>query len=399
VAIPVLAFFGNGRHIDMAQRLKTDWTLFGTVLVMVSFGLLILYSASSITAKMDPRFGSSWHFVSRQLEWAVVAVIAMMALKRTDYRKFQDPAVAFGAIGIVLTLLIAVYFLDAKSHRWLRLSGPFGMQPSELAKPALVVFLAFFVTWRRRAINNRRYTLVPAALAVGLVILLVVVPDLGTAVVLGAVAAVVFFVAGLEWRYVLIAAAVASVGVVLCIVMSPYRLARVVKFFDPQFTFIGKFDSQGKIKAQMEKSLATRDTNYQLQQSQIAVGAGGPFGVGLANSRQKLMYLPEAHTDFIYAVVGEELGLIGTVGLLIGFGLIFWRGLRATVRMPDDFGRYLALGVTVVIVVQGMINISVVLGMMPTKGIPLPMISYGGSSLLSTLTLLGILMNVSEHAG
>ena len=383
----------------MAQRLKTDWTLFGTVLVMVSFGLLILYSASSITAKMDPRFGSSWHFVSRQLEWAVVAVIAMMALKRTDYRKFQDPAVAFGAIGIVLTLLIAVYFLDAKSHRWLRLSGPFGMQPSELAKPALVVFLAFFVTWRRRAINNRRYTLVPAALAVGLVILLVGVPDLGTAGVLGAVAAVVFFVAGLEWRYVLIAAAVASVGVVLCIVMSPYRLARVVKFFDPQFTFIGKFDSQGKIKAQMEKSLATRDTNYQLQQSQIAVGAGGPFGVGLANSRQKLMYLPEAHTDFIYAVVGEELGLIGTVGLLIGFGLIFWRGLRATVRMPDDFGRYLALGVTVVIVVQGMINISVVLGMMPTKGIPLPMISYGGSSLLSTLTLLGILMNVSEHAG
>jgi len=227
----------------------------------------------------------------------------------------------------------------------------------------------------------------------------VVVPDLGTAVVLGAVAAVVFFVAGLEWRYVTIAAAVASVGVVLCIVASPYRLARVVKFFDPQFTFISRFDPQGKIKAQMEKSLATRDTNYQLQQSQIAVGAGGPVGVGLGDGRQKLMYLPEAHTDFIYAVVGEELGLIGTVGLLVGFGLIFWRGLRATVRMTDDFGRYLALGVTVVIVVQGFINMSVVLGMMPTKGIPLPMISYGGSSLLSTLTLLGILMNVSEHAG
>jgi cell division protein FtsW len=383
----------------MAQRLETDWTLFGTVLTMVSFGLLILYSASSIAAKMDPRFGSTWHFMSRQLEWAVLAVLAMMALKRTDYRKFQDPAVAFGAIGISLTLLIAVYFLDSQSHRWLRLTGPIGVQPSELAKPALVVFLAFFVTWRRRAINSGRYTLVPAALAVGLVILLVVVPDLGTAVVLGAVAAVVFFVAGLEWRYVLIAATVASIGVVLCIVMSPYRLARVVKFFDPQFHVIGRFDPQGKIQAQMEKSLATRDTNYQLQQSQIAVGAGGPIGAGLANSRQKLMYLPEAHTDFIYAVVGEEMGLIGTVGLLAGFGVIFWRGLRATLRMRDDFGRYLALGVTVVIVVQGLINISVVLGMMPTKGIPLPMISYGGSSLLSTLTLLGILMNVSEQAG
>ncbi|MEI9976555.1 MAG: FtsW/RodA/SpoVE family cell cycle protein [Ignavibacteriota bacterium] len=140
-------------------------------------------------------------------------------------------------------------------------------------------------------------------------------------------------------------------------------------------------------------------TNYQLQQSQIAVGTGGAIGVGLGDGRQKLMYLPMAHTDFIYAVVGEELGLFGTVGLLVGFGLIFWRGLRATVRMTDDFGRYLALGVTVVIVVQGMINMSVVLGMVPTKGIPLPMISYGGSSLLSTLTLLGILMNVSEHAG
>ncbi len=391
----------------MAQQLKTDWTLFGTVLAMVVFGLLILYSASSITAAVktaqpgapiDPNFESSLHVVLRQLGWAVVAVLTMMALKRTDYRKLQNPSVAFGAIGVVLILLILVYPLDPASHRWIH-KGLLRVQPSELAKPALVIFLAFFVTWRRRAINNARYTLAPAAMAVGLVILLVVVPDLGTAVVLGAVAAVIFFVAGLEWRYVTIAAAVASIGVVLCIVTSPYRLARVVKFFDPQFNFISRFDPQGKIKTQMEKSLATRDTNYQLQQSQIAVGAGGPTGVGLGDGRQKLMYLPEAHTDFIYAVVGEELGLFGTVGLLAGFGVIFWRGLRATVRMTDDFGRYLALGVTVVIVVQGFINMSVVLGMMPTKGIPLPMISYGGSSLLSTLTLLGILMNVSEHAG
>ena len=383
----------------MAQRLKTDWTLFATVLVMVAFGLLILYSASSITAEMDPRFHSSLHFLWRQLGFFVVAVIAMMALKRTDYRKFQNPTVAFGCIGIVLIMLILVYFVDSESHRWLRLKhSALGVQPSELAKPALVIFLAFFVTWRRNAISSR-YTLAPAALAVGLVILLVVVPDLGTAVVLGAVAAVVFFVAGLEWRYVVIAGTLAFIGVILCIALSPYRLARVVKFFDPEFSFISRFDHQGTIKAQMEKSLATKDTNYQLLQSQIAVGSGGAMGVGLANSRQKLMYLPEAHTDFIYAVVGEEMGMIGTVGLLIGFGLIFWRGLRATVRMGDDFGRYLALGVTVVIVVQGLINMSVVLGMMPTKGIPLPMISYGGSSLLSTLTMLGILMNVSEHAG
>ncbi|MGA2270945.1 MAG: FtsW/RodA/SpoVE family cell cycle protein [Bryobacteraceae bacterium] len=383
----------------MAQRLKTDWILFVTVLVMMSFGVLILYSASSIMAQLDPRYGSSWHFVVRQVEWAAVAVAVMMTLKKTHYRKFQSPAVAFSAMSVALLLLLLVYFVDAEHHRWLRAGSVVGVQPSELAKPALVIFLAFFVTWRARAINNPRYTLVPAALAVGLMILAVVVADLGTAVVLGAAAAAVFFVAGLEWRYCAIAAAVAFVGVVIFILAEPYRLARVVQFFDPQFKIIAKFDPNGKIRSRMEQSLATRDTNYQLRQSQIAVGAGGPAGLGLTNGRQKLLYLPEAHTDFIYAVVAEELGLAGSVGLLLGFGVIFWRGLRAAFRMRDDFGRYLALGVTVVVVVQGFINMSVVLGMMPTKGIPLPMISYGGSSLLSTLALLGILMNVAENAG
>ena len=151
----------------MAQRLKTDWILFATVVAMAAFGVLMLYSASSIMADLNPRYGSSWYFVARQLAWGVVAVVAMMALKRTHYRNYQTPAVAFGAIGVALILLAAVYFIDAEHHRWLRL-GPGGLQPSELAKPALVIFLAFFVTWRGRAINNPRYTLVPAALAVGL---------------------------------------------------------------------------------------------------------------------------------------------------------------------------------------------------------------------------------------
>jgi cell division protein FtsW len=380
----------------MAQRLRTDWLLFATVLVMMSFGVLMLYSASSIMAQL--KYGSTWHFVIRQAAWAAIAVLVMMTLKRTHYRHFRNPAVAFSAIAIALLLLGAVYVIDTAHHRWLLL-GPLSLQPSELAKPALIVFLAFFVTWRGRAINNARYTLIPAALAVGLVILAVIVADLGTAVVLGATAAIVFFVAGLEWRYCAIAGAVAMIGVCLFIVTSPYRLARVVKFFDPQFKIVNQLDHIGRVKAQLEKSLTTRDTNYQLQQSQIAVGAGGPIGMGLMNGRQKLLYLPEAHTDFIYAVVGEELGLIGSGGLLLGFFLIFWRGWRTALRMNDDFGRYLALGVTAAVVVQGLINMSVVLGMMPTKGIPLPMISSGGSSLLSTLASLGILMNVSEHAG
>jgi cell division protein FtsW len=380
----------------MAQRLKTDWILFSTVLAMITFGMVILYSASSIMAQL--RYGSAWHFVVRQAAWAVVAVIVMMTFKRTSYRKFQNPAVAFCAIGVALLLLGIVYLADGAHHRWLHL-GPMSLQPSELAKPALVIFLAFFVTWRARAINNPRYTLVPAALAVGLVIFTVVVADLGTAVVLGGTAAVVFFVAGLEPRYCAIAGAVAAIGVVLFIVAEPYRLARVVKFFDPDFKIVTKFDPQGRIKSRLEKSLTTRDTNYQLEQSKIAVGAGGPAGLGLMNGKQKLLYLPEAHTDFIYAVAGEELGLVGSIGLLLGFLVIFWRGLRTAVLMRDDFGRYLALGVTVLVVVQALINMCVVLGMMPTKGIPLPMISAGGSSLLSTLASLGILMNVSEHAG
>jgi len=382
----------------MSQRLKTDWILFITVLLMVSFGLLTLYSASSVMAKMDERFHNSWYFVIHQVEWALVSIAVMMTLKRTDYRKLNNPSVAFCAMGVTLIMLAAVYVADSGSHRWLR-AGPVGVQPSEIAKPALVVFLAFFVTWRARAINNRRYTLIPAALSVGLVILFVVVPDLGTAVVLGIAAGVIFFVAGLEWRYCALVLGIAMIGVLISIALKPYRLARVVQFFDPQFRIVARLDPTGRIKSQMQNSLATRDTNYQLEQSKIAVGAGGPTGLGLMNGKQKLLYLPAAHTDFIYAVVGEELGLIGAAGLLLGFGIIFWRGLRAAWLMHDDFGRYLALGVTIVVVVQGLINMSVVLGMMPTKGLPLPMVSYGGSSLLSTLALLGILMNVSEHAG
>ncbi len=381
----------------MAQQLKTDWTLFITVLVMVVCGILIVYSASSVMAQMDPYFHNSWHYVQRQAMWGAFALALMMVMKNTYYRKLQNPAVAMSVISISLLLLLLVLVLDPANRRWISIGG-FHLQPSELAKPALVIFLAFFVTWRARAINSA-YTLVPAAMAVGLVILAVVIADLGTAIVIGAAAALVFFVAGLEWRYCMIVAALAAVGLVIFVCAKTYRLARVIRFFDPQFKIVAVLDTRGVLKKRLEESLTTKDTNYQLEQSKIAVGAGGALGLGFMEGRQKLLYLPEAHKDFIYAVAGEELGMIGSVGLLIGFCLIFWRGLRATFRMRDDFGRYLALGLTVVVVVQGFIHMSVVLGMMPTKGIPLPMISYGGSSLVSTLVCLGMLMNVSEHAG
>ena len=379
----------------MAQKLKTDWVLFSTIVVMVFFGVVMLYSASSVMAQL--KFGSSWHFFYRQLAWMAVSIVIMMLLKRMHYRTLQNPTVAFAAMGVALILLLIVYFVDGAHHRWLRV-GPLGLQPSELAKPALVIFLAFFVTLRARAINNR-YTLVPAAMAVGLVTAAVGVADLGTAVVVIATVAVVFFVAGLERRYCAIALSVAALGVVFLVASKPYRLARIVHYFDPKDAIVDRIDSSGRIKAYLNQSLTSRDTNYQAEQSKIAVGAGGPVGLGLMQGKQKLLYLPEAHTDFIYAVVGEELGLIGTLSVLIGFIVILWRGVRATVLMPDDFGRYLALGVTTMLVVQAFMNISVVLGLLPNKGIPLPMISSGGSSLVSTLASLGILMNVSEHAG
>ncbi len=255
----------------MAQRLKTDWILFWAVLALLLFGLLIVYSASSIMARLDARYNSSWYFAIRQAGYAVVAVVAMMALKRTHYRKFQDPAVAFSAIGVALMLLFTVYFVDTAHHRWLRLGGPVGVQPSELAKPALVIFLAFFVTWRARAINDARHTLLPAALAVGFLIFAVVVPDLGTAVVLGVAAMVVFFVAGLQWRYCFIVAAIAFLGLVVSIFAEPYRLGRVIRFFDPGFQYVSRIDPHGWLKARSERTLRTRDTNYQLEQSQIAV--------------------------------------------------------------------------------------------------------------------------------
>ena len=379
----------------MALRLKTDWILFTTVILLVFYGALMIYSASSI--KAEQRYGSSFYYIERQMFWVAMGLGAMMLLKRMSYRKLQHPSVAFAAMGVVLVLLVIVFFADPKQHRWIRL-GFFGLQPSEFAKPAMMIFLAFFIAMRSRAINDK-HTLLPAAIAIGLVTIAVGLADLGTAVVLFLAAAVVFMVAGLDRRYITIAILFGLLACVGLIFQKPYRLKRVVQFVDPQYTMLAKFDRKGIVKGYLDTSIAAKDTNYQVEQSKIAVGSGGGMGLGLMQGKQKLLYLPEAHTDFIYAVVGEEFGLLGASAVLIGFVVIFWRGIRAAVLVPDEFGRYLALGITVALAIQALMNMSVVLGMGPTKGIPLPMISYGGTSLLSTLASIGILLNVSEHAG
>jgi cell division protein FtsW len=383
----------------MAQRVRTDWILFFTIVFMVAFGLLMLLSASSVVAEM--RNGFSPYFALRQLGWALAAISAMMFIKRKDYRALNTPLWAFGGMAVVSVLLIVVYFADPRTHRWLRL-GPVSLQPSEFAKPVLILFLAYLVTRRLRAINER-HTLMSTAMAVGLLTGLVMVADLGTALVLVATAAVVFFVAGLEWRYIGVATAIVSVFVVIAVASKPYRIVRIFGFIDPEYKIlethiVKSVDPQAKIKAWVQRSASTRDPDYHMRQSLIAVGSGGLTGRGPMEGKQKLFYLPAAHTDFIYAVIAEELGLWGALLVVAGFVVIMWRGLRLYVRASDDFGRYVALGVTAMVVVQAFVNISVVLGMAPTKGLPLPMISYGGSSLLSTLVSLGILQSVGEHS-
>jgi cell division protein FtsW len=381
----------------MAQQMKSDWVLFGTTVAMVGFGLVMIYSASSVMAELNPRINSSFYYAGHQLLWAAASFIALMFFKRRDYRMLQSPTWAFGSLGMVLFLQILVFFLDSKTHRWFRFQGVGTLQPSEFAKPALIIFFAYFVTQKREAINTRR-TILAASLALAVLAATVGLGDLGTAIVLIVPAAVVFYVAGLERKFVVAALVIGAVIAVGFIASKPYRMARIVGFFDPEYKWIGMLDHGGRIKKYVSQAV-TRDAGYQVRQSKIAVGSGGLLGLGLMQGKQKILYLPEAHTDFIYAVVGEELGLWGCGAILAGFLLILGRGLQLYWVAHDDFGRYLALGVTSSIVIQALINMSVVLGMGPTKGIPLPMISAGGSSLMSTLICLGMLLSVSEHSG
>jgi len=379
----------------MAQRLKTDWTLFFTVIAMTFFGLVMVYSASLPKAELAGKGPMS--LVLKQAAITLIAMLFMMGLKRVDYRRLCDPLWAFAPLSVVLILQMIAYVADPMHHRWIRFGG-FQLQPSELAKPALAIFLAWFVTRRLPAINSR-YTMGPAALVLAVLAILVVSGDMGTMIVLMATAAAVFYVAGISRRYTVMALTAFAVLGTVAIVAKPYRLSRIVHFVDPDYTIISKFDPNGRIKARIETSLSTRDPNYQARQSVIAVGSGGVLGLGLMQGRQKMLYVPEAHTDFIYSVIGEELGLWGCTGLLTGFLILLWRGLRLFWIAPDDFGRYLALAITVSLVFQALVNISVVLDLGPTKGMPLPLISYGGTSIVSSLISLGLLLGVSERAG
>ena len=361
----------------MAKRYRPDRILLITTLTLVVLGVLMVFSASAMLA--SELYGHPAMFLLRQLVWVLLGVGGLFLMLQLDYKRLCQPAVVFPALFVVLALLVAVFFLDPSrsTHRWVRM-GMFSIQPSELAKLVLILFLAYFLEWRRHAVNDVPGTLLPAA-AMTLVLfgLVVIEPDLGTAAALGLIAGTMFFAAGMRLRYIAYLGLAALPAVYLLIVRVPYRMARIKSFLDPYA------DPQG--------------TGFQAIQSLLAVGSGGITGVGLMDGKQKLFYLPEAHTDFIYAVIGEELGLIGAALVVVLFGLFAWRGLRIALNAPDGLARLLAVGVTTMVVGQALINLSVVLGMMPTKGIGLPFISYGGSGLLVMMLGVGLLLNVSQQ--
>ena len=366
----------------MPRVVQPDRWLLVATLALCFVGLVMVFSASAVMAR--EQFGHGYVFILRQLVWLVFGLGGMFWLMNTDYRKFRQPVFIFTGMFLVLVLLCAVFFLDKShsTHRWVRL-GPVGFQPSELAKLVMIFYLAWFLEMRLRprsiGVNDLMNSLVPAFGPVLLIVGLVVIqPDLGTAFEIFLVALTMMFGAGLSLRYLIYAGLAAAPAIYLLIVRVPYRYQRVISFLNPEA------DPQG--------------SGFQLLQSLIAVGSGGLWGVGLMESRQKLFYLPEAHTDFIFAVLCEELGFIGGLVVLALFAIYGWRGLRAAFGAPDDFGRLLALGITVMVMAQAMINLSVVLGLMPTKGLPLPFVSYGGSSLLVMLLATGVLLNISQHA-
>ena len=362
----------------MAKRVSVDRWLFTVTMLLVFVGLVMVFSASAVMAK--DRYGSPYAFLLRQLLWAVAGLVAMVVTMRVDYRRYKSPAVVFSLMGLTTLLLISVFFLDRShnTHRWIRWNG-FSLQPSELAKPVLILFLAYFLEGRTKSMDDWRNTLLPAAVPVLVFLgLIVLQPDLGTAIACSAITACILFVAEMRMRYFGYAFGAALLPLYLLIFHVSWRRGRILAFLNPYA------DRQG--------------TGFHIIQSLIAVATGGVTGTGLMEGKQKLFYLPEPHTDFIFAVTAEELGLVGAMFVVTLFAIFLWRGMRASWRTEDVFGRYLAVGITSMVVLQAFINISVVLGMMPTKGIPLPLVSYGGSSLFVTLACVGVLLNITKQA-
>jgi cell division protein FtsW len=361
----------------MAARVGVDKWLFFTTLLLIVVGLVMVFSASAVVAQ--ERYHTPYAFVGRQAGWALAGVLAMLLLMHVDVSKYNSPRFIYPALCITTLLLVMVFFFpdSHNTHRWIRFGGLFTFQPSEIAKPVLVLFLAWFLHTRLDAMRDWRQTLLRAVVVPVVFILLIAKqPDLGTALVLAGVTAMMMILAGMEWKYLLAGVAAALPGLAAMLFMVAWRRQRMLVFLNPES------DPQG--------------AGFHINQSLIAVGTGGLTGRGYMEGMQKLFYLPEASTDFIYANIAEELGFLGAMLILILFVMLGIRGFRSAFRSQDPFARLVAFGITSTILLQAFFNISVVLSLVPTKGIPLPLISSGGTSLFCTLASLGILLNISK---
>ncbi|MBW4038371.1 MAG: putative lipid II flippase FtsW [Acidobacteria bacterium] len=361
----------------MAKRVGVDKWLFGTVLLLVLFGLVSVFSASAVLAKAT--LGSPYAYVAKQAIWAGLGMVALFILMRVDYRRYNNPKLIFPLMAITGLLLMAVFAMSGMNgaHRWVRMPG-ITLQPSELAKPVIVIFLAWFLQTRIHTIDNIKETILPAVIPPLLYIgLILKEPDLGTALVCAAVVMLMLFLAGMPVKWLVAAIAAASPVMYYMLFHVAWRAARMKVFLNPEA------DPKG--------------AGFHILQSLIAVGTGGIRGLGLMEGRQKLFYLPEPHTDFIFANISEELGLIGALCVVAAFCILGYRGLRAAFLSTDPFARFLAFGLTTAILVQAFFNMSVVLALLPTKGIPLPFISSGGTSVFVTLACMGVLLNVTRE--
>jgi len=363
----------------MAAKVKIDWFLFAIVAGLALFGAAMVYSASAMIALRESQ--SQFTYFYKQLAFTITGLAAMFVVSKVNYRRYEAPWFVYGFMALTAILLVAVFAFPSinGARRWIRFAG-LSFQPSEMAKLALPLFLAYFLTKNEKSVGELKETVIPCVAALVLFVGLVFVePDLGTVIVLCAIFSAVYFAAGAKLLHIASVAAVMVIGALGAVLLAPWRVQRLMAFLDP-FSH-------------------SEDAGYQVVQSLMAIGSGGIAGEGFAQGQAKLFYLPYPYSDFIFAVVGEELGLIGALAIVLAFGLLLWRGTRAAMNAPDRFGMLLGIGIITGIIVQALFNISVVTSIVPAKGIPLPFISYGGTSVVMTMVAVGVLLNISQSAG
>lgn len=362
-------------------KTRADIILMAVSAGLALFGTLMVYSASAMHSHRETAGASQFTYFYKQLAFTAIGLAAMYLISRIDHRRLQHPVAVYSLIAVTAACLLAVFAFPEinGAQRWIRFGG-FSFQPSEMAKIALPVFLAYFLTRNVDRVGEIRATVLPCVAVMLLFCGLVALePDLGTALVLAAIFSAVYFAAGAKILHVAAIGGTMAATAGAMVLLAPWRVQRMMAFLDP--------------------FAHSDDAGYQVVQSLYAIGSGGIFGEGFARGQQKLFYLPYPYSDFIFSVVGEEFGLIGTLSVVLAFGVILWRGARIAVKATDRFGMLLAIGLVTGIIVQALFNISVVISILPAKGIPLPFISYGGSSVVFTLAAVGILLNISRGGG